>query len=74
MTPDRRLNPEKLHLSKWTAAKPVRKEKHFVVTELVRDENETIVACLIEAVHSRRSQRIDWRELRDATQWLQGWR
>ncbi len=68
------LNPEKLHLSKWTAAQPVRKEKHFIVTELIRDPDERVVACLIEAVHSRRARRIDWRELQDATTWLQGWR
>lgn len=70
----RRLNPEKLHLSKWTAAAPRRKEKHFLVTELVRNDDDVIVACLIEAVHSRRSRQIDWRELCDEAQWLQGWR
>jgi tryptophan-rich hypothetical protein len=68
------LNPEKLQLSKWTAAQPVRKEKHFIVTELIRDQDERVVACLIEAVHNRRARRIDWRELQDATTWLQGWR
>ncbi len=68
-----RLNPEKLHLSKWTAARPARKEKHFLVTALVRDERDAVVACLMEAVHSRRLQEIDWRELKDPEQWLQGW-
>lgn len=68
-----RLNPEKLHLSKWTAVKPVRKEKHFLVSALVRDEHETVVACLIEAVHSRRQREIDWRELKDPEKWRQGW-
>ena len=69
-----RLNPEKLQLSKWTAAAAVRKEKHFIVTELIRDEDEVVVACRIEAVHSHRVRQIDWRELRDGTKWLQGWR
>jgi tryptophan-rich hypothetical protein len=68
-----RLNPEKLHLSKWTAARPVRKEKHFIVTALIRDEQETVIACLIEAVRSRKSREIDWRELKDREKWLQGW-
>jgi tryptophan-rich hypothetical protein len=68
-----RLNPEKLHLSKWTAARPVRKDKHFIVTALIRDEQETVIACLIEAVRSRKSREIDWRELKDREKWLQGW-
>jgi len=68
-----RLNPEKLQLSKWTAVKPVRKEKHFLVSALVRDEHEVVVACLIEAVHSRRQREIDWRELKDPEKWRQGW-
>lgn len=68
-----RLNPEKLHLSKWTAARPVRKEKHFIVTALIRDDQETVIACLIEAVRSRKSREIDWRELKDREKWLQGW-
>jgi tryptophan-rich hypothetical protein len=69
-----RLNPEKLHLSKWTAVRPVRREKHFLVTALIRDEQEKVVGCLLEAVHSHRLREIDWRELRDSGQWLQGWR
>jgi len=69
-----RLNPEKLYLSKWTATRPARKEKHFIITALIRDENETIVACLIEAVHSRSHREIDWRELQNSDTWLQGWR
>ena len=68
-----RLNPEKLHLSKWTAFKPVRRDKHFIVTTLIRDERETVVSCLIEAVHSRTRSEIDWRELKDPEKWLQGW-
>ncbi len=68
-----RLNPEKLHLSKWTAVRPARREKHFIVTALVRDEQEVVVGCLIEAVHSRKLREIDWRDLKDPAKWLQGW-
>jgi tryptophan-rich hypothetical protein len=74
LAPMIRLNPEKLHLSKWTATNPVRKDKHFIVTALIRDERETVVGCLMEAVHSRRLREIDWRELKDTAKWLQGWR
>jgi tryptophan-rich hypothetical protein len=68
-----RLNPEKLRLSKWTAAQPVNKEKHFLVTEVQRDTDERVCTCLLEAVLSKREQLIDWRELCDAEKWLQGW-
>ena len=38
-----RINPAKLLLSKWTAAQPRHKEKHFLVTELFRDEEGTVL-------------------------------
>ena len=68
------LNPKKLLLSKWTAVSPQNKEKHFLVTKLVP---AGVTAALIEtveleAVHSRRSVLMPWRELNDQTQWLHG--
>jgi tryptophan-rich hypothetical protein len=71
----RRLNPNKLLLSKWTAAIPRNKEKHFIVIKLVQPESPAsrIESVEIEAVHSRRSIVIPWRELNDNSQWLQGW-
>lgn len=69
-----RFNPRKLILSKWTAAHPQKREKHFLVTELEHDENGVLLLVNIEAVHSRRSQWIDWQALRDDKQWLPGWR
>lgn len=69
-----RFNPEKLLLSKWTATRPQRKEKHFLVTELLRDENDVLLQVELQAVHSRRSIQVDWRTLRDDEQWLFGWR
>ena len=68
------LNPSKLLLSKWTAANPVRKEKHFLVTALIRDEEEKIIGCYLEAVHSKKLYELDWRELRDSSKWVQGWK
>jgi tryptophan-rich hypothetical protein len=41
---------------------------------LIRDEQDVVVACLIEAVHSRKLREMDWRELKDPEKWLQGWR
>jgi len=67
------LNAEKLLLSKWTAVAPRHKEKHFLVTQLLRDEAGQVVGCLLEAVLSKNAYLLDWRTLKDSAQWLQGW-
>lgn len=69
-----RLNPRKLLLSKWTAAKPVRREKHFLVTELFCDEAGTVIDIELQAVLTQRSQRLPWQSLQDAEHWQMGWR
>ncbi len=72
----RRLNPKKLLLSKWTAAVPKNKEKHFLVTQLIEPEcpNAPIELIELEAVYSGRTLTLPWRDLTDTGQWLQGWR
>lgn len=67
------INPKKLLNSKWTAAKPKQKEKHFIVTKVVFDEEDVVIECVIEAVMSKRSYQINWHDLRDATVWRHGW-
>lgn len=69
-----RLNPRKLLLSKWTAVQPQQREKHFLVTELIRDEAEQVQQIELQAVLSKRTWHLDWRELQDAERWLMGWR
>lgn len=69
-----RLNPDKLLHSKWTACHPVQRERHFMVTALYRDELEQVQAVELEAVLTKRSQRVDWRHLRDSARWHMGWR
>jgi tryptophan-rich hypothetical protein len=69
-----RLNPDKLLMSKWTAAQPENRERHFIVTRLIRAEDETIIGCVLEAVINKNSCEIDWRELQDSTRWLTGWK
>lgn len=69
-----RLNPRKLLLSKWTAAMPVKREKHFLVTELFCDEAGTVIDIELQAVLTQRSQRLPWQSLQDAEQWQFGWR
>ncbi|NMY16672.1 TIGR02450 family Trp-rich protein [Pseudomonas sp. 905_Psudmo1] len=70
----RRLNPRKLLLSKWTAAQPQNRERHFLVTELIRDEQDNILGVELQAVLTQRSQQLDWRQLQDSERWLQSWR
>lgn len=70
----RRLNPRKLLLSKWTAAQPQNRERHFLVTELIRDEQDNILGVALQAVLTQRSQQLDWHQLQDSERWLQGWR
>jgi tryptophan-rich hypothetical protein len=68
------INPKKLLNSKWTAVKPVNKEKHFLITELKFDEEGEVIHCLIEAVISHRAEAIEWEELKNIDNWLQGWK
>ena len=67
------INPKKLLNSKWTAVNPVKKEKHFLVTDVKFEEDE-IVHCLIEAVMSKRTESIDWTVLKAQEKWLAGWK
>ena len=69
-----KFSKAKLLLSKWTAVQPVNREKHFVVTKVLRNELNDVTGCIIEAVHSKRAAEIDPAELKDSDQWLQGWR
>ena len=68
------INPKKLLNSKWTKVFPIKKEKHFLITELKYDENELISDCLIEAIISKNNESIDLNELKDSNKWQQGWK
>ncbi|WED28978.1 TIGR02450 family Trp-rich protein [Vibrio sp. DW001] len=68
-----KINPKKLLNSKWTAVNPIKKEKHFLVTEVEIEGNE-VVRCLIEAIISKRSQAINWNDLKNKENWLPGWK
>jgi tryptophan-rich hypothetical protein len=69
------VNPKKLLLSKWTAVKPVAKQKHFLVSRVIQPELPTdpIESVEIEAVFSKTAQVIRWRDLQNDKVWLQGW-
>jgi tryptophan-rich hypothetical protein len=69
------LNPKKLLLTKWTAVKPVAKQKHFLVSRVIQPDDPTapIEQVEIEAVFSKAVQEIAWRNLQDDSVWRQGW-
>lgn len=69
------LNPKKLLLTKWTAVKPVAKQKHFLVSRVIQPELPTdpVELVEIESVFSKAVQVIGWRELQDDSVWRQGW-
>ena len=69
-----RINPAKLLLSKWTAALPKNREKHFLVTEVFRDEEGTVLQVELQAVLTQRSERLDWHLLKNSDSWLLGWK
>lgn len=66
---------QKLHLTKWTAVKPVAKQKHFLVSKVIKPElpNEPVEFVEIESIFSKASQVIPWRDLQNDEVWLQGW-
>ncbi|MCP3699604.1 MAG: TIGR02450 family Trp-rich protein [Aliivibrio sp.] len=68
-----KINPKKLLNSKWTAVNPIQKEKHFLITEIEFEENE-VIHCLIEAIITKRTQSLDWKELKNQEHWLSGWK
>ncbi len=69
------VNRKKLPNSKWTAVRPVDREKHFLVLDWVRDEDGLPTdAVQIEAVLTKVIRQVHWRELEDAVRWKIGWR
>lgn len=68
-----RITPRKLLLSKWTAAVPHNREKHFLVTQLFCDEEGTVLDIELQAVLTQRNQRLTWQSLQDADGWKMGW-
>lgn len=69
------VHPKKLLHSKWTAVAPVDREKHFMVTHvyLPEDPAAPIEWIDLEAVYTKRVERMHWQALADETRWRQGW-
>jgi tryptophan-rich hypothetical protein len=69
------VHPKKLLLTKWTAVKPIAKNKHFFVAKVIEPElpGSAVQWIDLEAVYSKNQIRIEWRDLRDTSKWMQGW-
>ncbi|WP_417538079.1 TIGR02450 family Trp-rich protein [Marinomonas sp.] len=68
------INPNKLLLSKWTSTSPQQKEKHFIVSQLIRDEENIVIECILEAVINKHQYQLPWQALTSTENWLQGWK
>lgn len=68
-----KISPKSLIHSKWTKVDVTNKEKHFIITVVKFDEEQTVVRCMIEAVMTKNEYDIDWRELKDNNNWRIGW-
>ena len=69
------LNPKKLHLTKWTAVSPLKKQKNFLVSKVIKPDlpNDPVEWVEIESVFSKATQIIRWRDLQNDEVWRQGW-
>lgn len=67
------LNPKKLLNSKWTAVKPKGKEKHFLITKIQLEKDGSVNHCQMQAVMTKRTFLIDWKQLNKVNRWLAGW-
>ena len=68
-----KVSPKVLLHSKWTKMDVCNKEKHFVITKVTLDENQSIVECIIEAVITHNEYSINWRDLKNSLLWKIGW-
>lgn len=56
------------------SSEPSEKGKTLLVSEVKFDEEGVVVSCCIEAVMSKRSTPIDWRDLKNKKYWINGWK
>lgn len=68
-----KVNTKALLNSKWTKVKVTNKEKHFIITKVIVDENQLIIECVIEAVINQNEYHINWRDLKVSDTWKIGW-
>ncbi len=68
-------NKKKLLNSKWTAAEPKNKEKHFTVTEVKLNDNDPQIIdfIVLTAIFTGKTYQINHRQLENESSWKQGW-
>lgn len=70
-----RFSKAKLLNSKWTALEVSKKEKHFLVTEVIREEeSQQITGCILQAVMTKNEYTLTPDDLKDASRWRIGWK
>lgn len=69
-----KVSPKTLLNSKWTSKQASNKEKHFIVNKVIRDDDQRVIECIIEAVMTKTEYSIDWRELNNQARWQVGWK
>lgn len=67
------MNRSKLLKSKWTAVKPLNKEKHFIVTQCFHEKGGKIDRVKLEALYTKSIYDLHWKELKNKEKWIQGW-
>jgi len=70
------INRKKLLNSKWTAVRPQKKEKHFIVTKVKLNEEDPQIIdyIVITSAFTNNSYQIDYKDLQNDEVWLQGWK
>jgi tryptophan-rich hypothetical protein len=56
------------------AVQPVNRQRHFIVTGVIRSNDGLVTACETEAVLTREVSESDWRELKESSRRVTGWR
>ena len=71
----RKQDTSKKSLDLWQCVSYKTKQKHFLVSRVIEPDLPTdpVVSVEIEAVFSKATQVIAWRELQDHSAWRQGW-
>ena len=69
-----KISPKVLLNSKWTKMKVTKKEKHFIVTKVMFDDEQKVTQCIIEAAMTKSEYDINWRDLKDTSKWRMGWK
>ena len=69
------MSPKNLLDSKWTAAVPRERDKHFVLVRIIPSESTSSSGASVElqSLISKRRMIVPQSELTDPERWRQGW-